>query len=50
MERATCGIILPGFFELYVLIHHIDNIDTGKQLLNKVGRDHQDAIIEDMRI
>ena len=45
MKRAKAEIIGAAFFQLYKTTHHIQDIDTGKDLLYGVLRDHAPANI-----
>jgi hypothetical protein len=40
MERAQAAEIRAALFELHIATHHIDDVDTIQQILNKTLRDH----------
>ncbi|WP_229804507.1 hypothetical protein [Paludibacterium paludis] len=40
MKRTTGQIILAAFLERDMAIHHIDDIDAGQELIDKILRNH----------
>ena len=38
MEGTQTHVVCATFFQLNVLTHHVDNINAGKQILNKTLR------------
>src|SRR5450830_1709245 len=47
VERTQAHQIGPAFFQLHVTLHHVDNIDTVEQVLNKRLWNHREINIKD---
>jgi len=40
VERAQAFVVDAGLLELHVAAHHLDDVDAGKEVLDKGGRNH----------